>query len=239
MSAAVRGGVAITLALGLYGSALAQTPSKAIPKITSITVDPSIPVVGPDHVTSINVYPNFGLSTLADEHSTIFSPSTLPKQSDYLFFVATRTTLNPMESGLVVLKARREPARDEPWSLNYAHAFGLYDSQGLPGARNGQLLETAMAHLNCPSGGTFDPTFDLNYGAPGTVFLDPANPKNKVAGNVLMLYEGSNRCIGLTGTTNSGNSFYSALGIATSQDHGVSWPLYKANFTALPDVNQT
>ncbi|MGA3325052.1 MAG: hypothetical protein ABSF45_11315 [Terriglobia bacterium] len=78
MTKAVPRGVAsIMLAAWLCGAAFAQYPARPIPKITSITVDPSIPVVGPDHTTNINVYPNYGLSTLADEHSTIFPPQTL------------------------------------------------------------------------------------------------------------------------------------------------------------------
>jgi hypothetical protein len=233
-----RGVAAIILAAWVCGAALAQSPIRRIPKITSITVDASIPVVGPDQTTSINVYPNFGLSTLSDEHSTIFPPSTLNSQDHYLFFVATRTTLNPNESGLVVLKARHEPARDEAWSLNYAREFGLYEPDNEPGGRNGQLFEAAMAHLNCP-GNVFDPTFDLNYAAPATVFLDPTNRANRGGGNLLMVYEGSNRCIGVTSTSNANNGFYSTIGIATSGDGGITWPLYKANFTSLPDINQT
>ncbi len=223
--------------LGLCGAAKAQT---AVPKITSITVDSSIPVAGPDHVTSINIYPNFGLSTLSDEHSTIFPPATLANQTEFLFLVATRTTLNPNESGLVVL-AGDEPRRDKPWSLNYAAKFGRYRPEGLSGAQNGQVFQGALAHLKCPSSSpapSFDSTFDLNYAAPATVFLDPTNPGNSGSGNLLMVYEGSNRCIGLTSASNVGNNFYSTIGIATSMDQGHTWPVYKANFTALPQINQ-
>jgi hypothetical protein len=92
-----------------------------------------------------------------------------------------------------------------------------------------------MAHSNCP--GKFDPTFDLNYADPGTVFLDPTNPFNLWGGNLLMLYEGTNRCVGVTGEVGS-NSFYSVIGIATSSDQGHTWPVYKSNYTALPGVNQ-
>jgi len=41
-----------------------------------------------------------GLDTLADEHSTILPPGTLPGHTDYLFFVAARTNLNTSSSGL-------------------------------------------------------------------------------------------------------------------------------------------
>ena len=44
-------------------------------------------VLAPDGSFPLNNYG--GLGTLADEHSTIFPPGTLPGHSDYLFFVAT------------------------------------------------------------------------------------------------------------------------------------------------------
>ena len=52
-----------------------------------------------------------------------------------------------------------------------------------------------------------------------------------------MVYEGTNFCIGFTGTSHPDSKFYSTIGIATSADFGHSWPTYKANFTPLPGTN--
>ena len=67
-----------------------------------------------------------------------------------------------------------------------------------------------------------------NYADPGSVVLDPTNPFDLGAGNLLMIYEGTNRCIGLTGGDNvqQNNSFYSTIGVATSFDFGHTWPAY-------------
>jgi hypothetical protein len=95
-----------------------------------------------------------------------------------------------------------------------------------------------MAHAICPTTAP-DPTFDLNYAAPGSVIVDPTNPWNWGGGNLLMVYEGTNRCIGISTKSNGGNNFYSTIGIATSNAFGYTWPTYRANFTALPGLNQT
>jgi len=52
-----------------------------------------------------------------------------------------------------------------------------------------------------------------------------------------VVYEGTNFCIGFTGTSHPDSKFYSTIGIATSADFGHSWPTYKANFTPLPGTN--
>ena len=61
------------------------------------------------------------------------------------------------------------------------------------------------------------------------VVLDPTNRANKGPGSFIMIYEGSNRCIGLSGGDNilAGNSFYSTIAIATSNDFGHNWPSYR------------
>jgi hypothetical protein len=61
------------------------------------------------------------------------------------------------------------------------------------------------------------------------VVLDPTNRANKGPGSLIMIYEGTNRCIGLNGGDNviAGNSFYSTTAIATSNDFGHSWPSYR------------
>jgi hypothetical protein len=224
------------IAVGGSGAIAAQSPLIVQPaKIQSITVDPPQLVVGPDRVTPINQYGD--LNTLSDEHSTILPPGTLPLQLDYLLFVAARTTLNPNASGLVVLRAVARPLnnQDGQWSLDFAQLFGLYQPAAPPDSQNGAVFLTAMQHLKCPA--TSDPTFDLNYAAPASAFVDPTNPRNMGGGNLILVYEGTNRCIGITGDSNFGNNFFSMIGIATSPDFGLTWPTYKANFTPLPGVN--
>jgi hypothetical protein len=105
-------------ALASAGALTLSPQTKHIPKIASINVDADIPVMGPDGVTNISHYPNYGLTTLADEHSTALPPWTLLFQEGYLFFVATRTTLNPNESGVVVLEAKGAPGEHQPWALD-------------------------------------------------------------------------------------------------------------------------
>jgi len=201
-------------------------------KIDHITVDASLPVLGPDTTTlGINQYVGGGI---ADEHSTIFKPGTLgSNQPGYLFFVATPLPNN--EHGTLVLNSSpNAPARYESWRLGYAREYGNY------GGAKGPVFSPAMAHTTCPQPGPAgqDATFDLNYAGVSTVFLDPTNPKNEGSGNLLMVYEGTNKCIGMASGPASQN-FYSTIGIATSNDNGISWPLYGANFTPLPFLNQT
>jgi len=223
--------IALTLSFGLCTAVLAQSP-----KIASISVGPSYAVLGPDHATPINSYG--GLSTTSDEHSTIFPPGTLPFQPNYLFLVAARTGLAPDASGLIFLTNLGPPNQDGQWSMDFASLYGLYKPFNLPGDRNGPVFVTAMAHANCPTTGP-DPTFDLNYAAPASAFVDPTNSSDYGGGNLILVYEGTNRCIGITGTSNQGNNFYSTIGIATSKDLGYTWPTYRANFTALPGINAT
>jgi hypothetical protein len=185
---------------------------------------------------SINAYG--GLTTLADEHSTILSPGTLPGHSDYLFFVASRTNLNPVSSGVVVLSGGRGPDAKGQWTLDFASDYGPFAPDAAAGSRNGQVFESAMQHPRCPtvaSAKAQDPTFDLNYADPGSIVLDPTNAANKGPGSLLMIYEGTNRCIGLTGGSNTaaGNNFFSTIGVATSNDAGHSWPSYRFALDAM------
>ncbi len=206
----------------------------AQPRIASISVAAPIDVLGPHGEDPVNTYG--GLSTLSDEHQTVLPPNTLPFQSQYLFLVASRTNLQPAASGLVFLQAVGLPVNDQ-WTLDYAPLYGLYNPAGVQGSRNGPVFATAMDHASCPSSGIFDPTFDLNYAAPSTAFLDPTNPLDQGGGNFLLVYEGTNRCVGLTGASIGGNSFFSTVGIATSADFGHTFPTYASNFTPLPGVN--
>jgi hypothetical protein len=187
-------------------------------------------VLAPDGSFPLNQYG--GLGTLADEHSTIFSPGTLPGHWDYLFFVATRTILNPISSGVVVLTGGSGPNKSGQWTLDFASDYGHYFPNNSVGQQNGQVFLSPVEHRNCPSvklAVNQDQTFDLNYADPGSVVLDPTNRANKGPGSLIMIYEGTNRCIGLNGGDNiiAGNTFYSTTAIATSNDFGHSWPSYR------------
>jgi hypothetical protein len=105
----------------------------------------------------------------------------LPGHSDYLFFVATRTSLQTGVSGLTVLTGRSGPTNGH-WTLDFAPDFGLYHPNNPPGQQNGQIFLSAMAHDLCPES-TYSPdaTFDLNYAAPGTVFVDPTSGSGRLA----------------------------------------------------------
>lgn len=176
-----------------------------------------------------------GLGGISDEHQSIYAPGTLGTNTDYLFFAATRTTLNP-DTGLVVLSGAGPNPSTGQWTLNYATVDG-YDS--FPSG-SGQIFLSAVGR-GCPTvadGNPVqqDPTFDLNYAAPGSVVPDPtAGPAN-----LLMLYEGTNTCFGVVGGSRSSN-FYSTIAAATSRDYGRTWPTYRGSasfqFVALPNQN--
>ena len=207
------------------------------------SADSARPVLGPGG-GSVNAYG--GLAALADEHSTILPPGTLHGRAaaDYLFFAASQTQLNQDVSGLVVLTGGSGPDRRGQWTLDYARHFGLYAPDNPPGQRNGQVFLPPTLQSRCPpiadgDPAHQDPTFDLNYANAGTVVVDPTNPKNSGPGRLLMVYEGTNRCLGLDRLLNGGNSFYSTLGVATSTDEGATWPTYRQDWQALPGQNAT
>ena len=62
----------------------------------------------------------------------------------------------------------------------------------------------------------YDPEFDLNYAAPGTVVQDPMRPP----GNLIMIYEAENHCPGGVWQ----QPFYVTAGFARSSDNGKTWP---------------
>ena len=202
-------------------------PPALTKSIVSIAVGKPMEVLGPDG-RSINSYG--GLATLADEHSTIFPPKTLPGHPhDYLFFVPAETSSDSYTSGLVVLSSNG-PNSNGSWELHYASGYGDY-----PGGK-GQIFISPVRRTACPpanSASSNDPTFDLNYANPGSVLVDPTDRGPR---EVFMVYEGTNRCIGNTGkkTENATNHFYVATGLATSTDYGQYWPVYRPDFTELP-----
>ena len=204
-------------------------------KIAGMTVQPYQEVLAPGDTESINLYG--GLQSLTDEHVTIFPPGTL--SPGYLFFVASKTELQTTlqdqytgqtdqgESGLVALTSTG-PNTQGIWTLDYAAKYGIY-AQGKGqqrGDRNAQVFLSAMEHLMCPT--LPDQTFDLNYAVGGSVLIDPTvGPNNNglYQDGMLYIYEGTNRCIDLTGVAGS-SYFYSTIGIATSGDNGLIWPMY-------------
>lgn len=184
----------------------------------------------------INAYG--GLLGVSDEHVTILPPGTFPAHtSDYLFLVASQTALSQGQGpGLVVLTGGAGPDANGQWTLDYAPDYGRYKPSNSAGSQNGEVFTSSVGLKNCPvvTDATLqDPTFDLIYAAPGSVVIDPTNPSNTGPGDLLMAYEGTNTCIGVTNQGDSGN-FYSTVGIATSLDHGVTWPTYRANWVSLP-----
>jgi hypothetical protein len=211
-------------------SICSPTATGASVSCPSGTGDTRQAVLAPDGSFPLNNYG--GLGTLADEHSTIFPPGTLPGHWDYLFFVATRTDLNPISSGVVALTGGPGPNEKGQWTLDFARDYGRYFPNSPKDQQNGQVFLSPVEHRNCPSVSENkfqDQTFDLNYADPGSIVLDPTDRANKGPGSLIMIYEGSNRCIGLSGGDNvlAGNSFYSTIAVATSNDFGHSWPSYR------------
>ena len=183
---------------------------------------------------------NSGFAPVPDEHSSIFAPGTLGANQDYVFFLATGTA-GHADIGVSVLTGGAGPDRNGQWMLNIpaVDGYGNYPS-GF-----GPVFETAMKGGVCPTVADGNPahqdqTFDLHYASAGSVMIDPTG----TPGSLLMIYEGTNACIGSTGgpipsTTND----YISLAVATSLDYGKSWPTYRGtpafNFVPLPGVNTT
>jgi len=194
--------------------------------IHRISVDNEQPVLGPGGV-SINNCGGCDLESLSDEHSTIFPPRTFKEHPhDYLFFAAPK--------GVIVLTGGTGPNAQGQWTLDYAPDYGRWWTQNLPGSQNGAVFKKGGAHIHCPNAPQDnatkqDPTFDLNYALPGSLVIDPTIGENAEPGNLLMIYEGTNRCMGTADHHQPGN-FYSTVGIATSDDDGHTWPAYVTGF---------
>jgi arylsulfatase A-like enzyme len=175
-----------------------------------------------------------GLGATSDEHATIFAPGTLKNNRDYLFWVAAGTDASDRAIGVVVLSGGTGPDKNGQWTMDFAQVdgYGSYPSGDGPillpavGARCPAVSDGNPAHQ--------DQTFDLSYAAPGSVVKDPTGGP----GNLLMLYEGGNSCIGIARAVNPSNNAYLSLGIATSVDYGHTWPTYRGTssfaFVELP-----
>ena len=169
-----------------------------------------------------------GLSSLADEHSTVIPIKTFARpldlqgggNDDYLFF----------DSGNVVVQGK--PDASGVWHLEFASGYGA----PLPGDPNAIFIAPVRRTI-CPNAtaATFDETFDLNYANPGSVLIDPADPTHST---LFMIYEGTNLCIGNSGgrVANATNHFYSTIGVATAEpgSYGEVWPYYDYPGNAVP-----
>jgi uncharacterized protein (TIGR03437 family) len=232
--------------------AIAQS-SATHPQIAGIRVGPHVTVSGPGpDFPSSNGYCDMDI--LADEHTTVFPPGTLPGQTDYLFFVTAApyantvtdasTNFRSQTSGMVVLSSSG-PAGGQ-WALDFAPGFGKYSStrDGASTARNtnlcqthGQVLRTPVLHNVCPSfvNGVGNATFDLTYAGPGSVLIDPTNLGPR---ELLAVYNGNNNCIGHDGNPKNSEDemtgYYTTTGVATSDDYGQSWPVYRTNYQLYP-----
>ncbi len=217
--------IAIRWAVPIVGAIISGS-AHANPSITGISIQcPTVngeiqclqPVVGPDGLTAINGFD--GLNTLADEHSTIMPIVTGSGgyTSGYTFWVASRTSTNTASSGLVVLQGSVVPGTHQ-WQLTTDPTYG-----------GGQLFLSPVQHaVALPNA-----AFDLNYAAPGSVVPDPTNN-----GNLLMVYSATNRSIG-PGPSTLPNGAYNSVGIATSNDGGLTWPSYASVAAIPPDQNTT
>jgi hypothetical protein len=144
--------------------------------------------VGPDETRS---YPST-LTNLADEHTTIIPPA--PGSNMYLFFASSG--VQGASGGTVVLETAD--------LTNFTFASGYTT----------QVMKPAIAFTSCKA--TYDPEFDLNYAAPGSVIQDPTLPP----GNLIMIYEAENHCPGAVWQ----HDFYATVGFARSSDNGKTWP---------------
>lgn len=132
------------------------------------------------------------------------------------------------------------PNRNGQWTLDYPKK----DGYGSYASGFGQVFNAAGPLESCPpvadgNPAHQDPTFDLNYAAPGSVVKDSTG----APGSLLVVYEGSNACIGSAGGARPGTGSYISLAIATSLDCGKTWPTYRGtptfNFVPLPATNRT
>src|SRR6202521_4809862 len=239
----------VTALCGL--AALAQTPRP--PAIASISIcsatgaggvgscpagtsDTQQIVLAPDGSgTAINTY---GVGATSDEHSSVFSPGTLGTNNDYLFFVASGTNASS-GIGAVVLSGGFGPGNNGQWTFDYPKA----DGYGSYPVGFGQILRSPFTEGKCPIVADGNPahqdqTFDLGY-APGSIVKDPTG----APGSFLMIYEGTNSCVGDNGGARTGSGSYEVTAVATSLDYGKTWPTYRAtptfSFVPLPGVNKT
>ena len=192
-----------------------------------------------------------GLQSASDEHSSVFAPGLLGGNTDYLFFVASgifeASDRERIDVATMVLSGGSKPkdTKNGTWVWEFQ-----YPSEGYGNHSNGRgaVFRAPMIQKKsvCPVDllappfqlGVLDSTFDLKYAAPGPVIPDPTAP-----GHFLMIYEGTNVCLGAAGIS---------IGVATSRPSGTNyaevWPSYCGapnaqcpgalfNFAVLPDAD--
>ncbi len=142
--------------------------------------------VGPDQALT---YPS-SLTTLPDEHTTFIPPAS--GSDTYLVFGAT----TPKTGGGLALETRD------------LRTFTLANGYPSP------VISPTLDFTTCKS--TYDPEFDLNYSAPGSVLQDPT----RAPGNLIMIYEAENHCPGAVWQ----QPFYVTVGFTRSSDNGKTWP---------------
>ncbi len=182
------------------------------------TFDTHQPVIGPNG-QGIN---SNGVHAATDEHSSVFPPGALSGNTGYLFFVAAGTSVNP-DIGVVALSGAG-PDPNGQWTLDFAGGYGDYPEG------NGTIFLAPTRQGRCPSvpDASFqDQTFDLGYAASGSVVKDPTGRP----GQLLMIYEGANACVGNDGGRKAGDGAYITMGVATSLDDGHTWPRYRGTPT--------
>jgi len=194
-------------------------------------------VLGPNG-NSINQMNGFGI--VPDEHSSVFAPGTLGTNQDYVFFLASGAP-GHADIGVTVLSGGSGPGKNGQWTLAIPSADGYGNYSGA----FGPVFETAIKGGLCPTVADGNPaqqdqTFDMHYASAGSVMIDPTGPP----GSLLMIYEGTNACIGSAGgTVSSTTNDYISLAVATSLDYGKSWPTYRGSptysFVPLPNINAT
>jgi hypothetical protein len=187
---------------------------------------------------------NLGVGAVPDEHSSVYAPGTLDSNQDYLFFLSTGSG-GHANIGISVLSGGGGPDGFGQWTLKFpkpAEGYGFYGK----GIGYGPVFETSTQPDVCPSvspgqtAAAQDQTFDMHYASAGSIVKDPtASP-----GSMLMVYEGTNACIGNPGGQVFGdNDDYITLAIATSIDYGRKWPTYRGSdtfdYVPLPNVNQS
>ena len=142
--------------------------------------------VGPDKALS---YPG-NLYALPDEHSTFVPPAA--GSDSYLVFTAATSGFG------------------SPLVLNTKDLQSFTLAAGFPSP----VMSPLLSFKTCKS--AFDPEFDLNYAAPGSVLQDPT----RAPGNLIMIYEAENHCPGGVWQ----QPFYVTVGFTRSPDSGKTWP---------------
>ena len=200
------GMVGMTLSTGVV---FADSPKKGNLEMQA-SVDPPKPPKGITFSVGLDEaldYPS-SAADLPDEHTT-FIPRT-PGSGGYLVFGASRVSGVETGAGVVALETKN--------LKTFKFASG-YTSPVMSPPLPFTTCKLPKTGNDCPSGSpqyTYDPEFDLNYAAPGSVVQDPTLPP----GNLIMIYEAENHCPGGCWQ----HDFYATVGFARSSDNGKTWP---------------